>query len=162
MFMAVHKINGDLYVGSTGKQLKDISNKGGCTLRCVGDFRMNILSGWEQTKIPFDYMLSNSNTDLFEYYNNGIRIKKAGYYMISLTLNFDGDGNTYSAIINVSGSSIIISDQSECSGMSNIHALPIIVYCEANAIIFGAIRHETPIDNVLCRGARSALTVVSV
>lgn len=162
MFMAVHKINGDLYVGSTGKQLKDISNKGGCTLCCAGDFRMNILSGWEETKIPFDYMRSNSNTDLFEYYNNSIRIKKAGYYMISLTLNFDGDGNTYSAIINVSGSSIIISDQSNCSGMSNIYAMPIIVYCEANAIIFGAVRHLTQLDNVLCRGARSALTVVSV
>lgn len=156
--MSVPKINPDLYVGNTGKKLKDF---GACAVTYNGDFHINYGNQWSHYKLPFSYEIYNSNSELFQPYDGGIKILKDGYYIISAQVNVDFIENTTGGIVLTQNntSNEIRTTDFYSTGMTTLLSSPMLLRITAGTTIYCCIRYSNANVSLLSRGLRSQMLI---
>jgi hypothetical protein len=134
---------------------------GGITVSHETDYSMVFATSWVPVKYLFDFLKANSNTNMFQLYNGGVKILIAGYYTISFSVNLNTSGAIYSAVLNVNDVNLVVNDYRFSPGMSNISLSPYTMYLNVNDVVYGYIRSETA-ANYNTRGARSQMTIIKV
>lgn len=83
-------INKDTYVGNTGKQLKDIAFIPNLIASCDIGEHNNLLTGGVLNFVSINIL----NSNFIEKTNdNFLKVKKSGYYRITLNMRFNDNGN---------------------------------------------------------------------
>lgn len=151
-------------IDSIVKRLKNLetvnSEKAICSLSGGDDLSINIPSAWANVTIPMQNLHWNSNANTFQHINGGIKILKDGYYMISGSINTDGDsGSGLSVIVYTTSHGYIFTvDMSNGGGMMNGTYANYPLWVGAGTIVMLAFRAGNPRTYNIRRG-RSMLTV---
>lgn len=179
--MANYIINPELYIGETGKKLKDLKtlydsinslsnrlitlenvskNNGYCCIGWYGDdIYVNTNTDWQQVIIKIPHLEYNDNTTLFELIDGGIKVKKDGVYLVSSTVNSGGGG---SAMIYTTRYGYTSPIDGSDNGMVNYNSGPYIaISLNAGDIIYAAMRFAYS-GSHLIRICRSGLNVIRI
>lgn len=132
-----------------------------CFITNSSSFSVNVPSGWAEVKYSFLDNILNTNTNVFEPYNGGIKVKKDGIYMVFFTINADGGGEETSAVLYINTDNIFVEDCGGVSGMINMRLTPYIISLKTNDIIYAYFRTKNCGDFRI-RGRRSSLGVVKL
>lgn len=175
--MANLHIDENSEIGNTKKTLKDLvnlvstvtslnttvtnmkeclENTGLCILTGNSDLTINIPSNWANSIIRLNVSHYNSNTRLFQHYDGGIKILRAGFYSISISVNTDGYGSA--TPYTTSHGYFFTMDNAGSNMINHVFGPPLVLWLDAGAIVYCGFRMEAA-GNHLVRGGRSMLRV---
>lgn len=165
-----YKINGNCYITETNDvhghepNGKLLSHTGACAITHDGDFMIDYGGQWSNYKLPFNYTIYNSNQNIFQVINNGIKVLKSGYYLLSATINVDFTTDMTGGIVltlDGSSSNIRVSDTFS-SGMTSCFVTPFLLHLEAGSVVYCNFRCNGSNISLLSRGIRSHLLVQAI
>lgn len=114
-------------------------------------------TSWSSIILPFDYVMANSNDNLYSLQSDGsVRVHDAGYYLICGTANSDHVGNWSLVVL-----SAVIND-TKTNGMESCWLAPVVVHKDAGDSIALYARCETASASMRFRTQRSYLTIIRI
>ena len=128
------------------------------------DSRIQSQSQWSEEKYTNLAVFSTNNSSLFQDVGDGggIRVLKAGWYIISGTINADFNGTNASIVMLTSMGHHQIVDVGQVSGMVSMNFIATAFYLEANTKVWMGYRINNNTNSYLTRGGRSTFTIVSI
>lgn len=134
---------------------------GACCVGPNGSINITNTSAWQELKVTMSKTLSNTNTSLFTPTSGGIKVLKAGYYLVSSAVNFDTLDNCSLVLYKNSTNVVTVDQPSSTASMRNIVFPTYLVQCAANDILYMYCRNATA-RTTLVREGRTYLTVVKI
>ena len=164
------KFRNNTYLDSKGithnrSLLSDILNAKGIAKReGTQDSRIQSQSQWSEEKYTNLAVFSTNNSSLFQDVGDGggIRVMKAGWYIISGTINADFNATDASIVMLTSMGHHQIVDVGQVSGMVSMNFIATAFYLEANTKVWMGYRIDNNTNSYLTRGGRSTFTMVAV
>ncbi len=146
--------------------IKEIQNllkdQGICAIGGANDMRITVPGSWGSIIIYDFEMLTNSNSNLYEYSGGGIKILKSGLYKVSGTINLDLTTASFEIYSNKKGY-ICIQDYDYKGQMVNLVGISWPLWLDAGEIIYPALRASgSYASNIILRKGRSIFTVERV
>lgn len=116
---------------------------------------------WGIYKYNYFNLSQNSNTNVFELSNGGVKIKQSGWYMMYSTINIDTNDGYGSGFILVNDNPMVIKDIHQQGGMNNYDSPVEILYLNADTMIYAGFRLQET-GTHLSRMSRSCLSILRI
>ena len=139
-----------------------LSNQiGACCVNNTSDFTITNTYAWQEQKVNLPSTVKNTNTGLFTPTSGGIKVLKAGSYLISGTVNYECADNCSLCIYQNSTMKVTVDQPSSVATMRNISVPVYLMQCNANDVIYLYVRRYGTAGTYV-RGMRSYLTVTKI